>query len=412
VFPTADLAKDGATQISPEHPVSEQGTVSFLLHVDKTLKNGSGGQTHMQNLISLPGLCDVFFRRDNLAVNIFFVWPGFNLNRGFHIELPELWGPQKYFFLFTWDMKQGLCNGYLNGIPLRFPGVGFKPWQTGAKATEIKTGTGALKVTEAKAFPYYLPEKKAAEFVPRELLNKGAHLLGLNIKSNPIAINTRRGKILYENNLANSKSIKDWIMEGPGVITFEDGHLLLRSKNPRPQNRGEGHFNFWCPKNFPNHFIAEWEFAPLKEHGLSIIFYAAKGKNGEDIFAKSLPQRNGHYPQYTTGEIINYHIIYFSNLPLYQTGNISTRLRRANMFCDLALGPIAIAPGSKGFQKMRLIKDGEHVQLFSNDRICLDFTDPGAKRWGSVLGSGKIAFRQMAVTEGAYRNFKVWSLHN
>ena len=76
----------------------------------------------------------------------------------------------------------------------------------------------------------------------------------------------------------------------------------------------------------------------------------------------------------------------------------------------MALGQIGITPGVKEFHRMRMIKDGAHMQLQVNGKAYLDFADPGSERWGPVLGGGRISFRQMAATMAAYRNFNVWEL--
>jgi hypothetical protein len=170
------------------------------------------------------------------------------------------------------------------------------------------------------------------------------------------------------------------------------------------------HTVFWCPQDFPESFIAEWEFEPLSQYGLAIVFFAARGENGEDLFEPSLPKRDGKFVHYTHGSITSYHISYFANVENYQMGRIDSNLRKNNKFYRVGGGPVAIPPGTQGWQQMRLIKDGSRIQLFANGKICVDWTDDDPDRYGPPHGSGKIGFRQMTQTVGAYRNFRVWTI--
>jgi len=52
-------------------------------------------------------------------------------------------------------------------------------------------------------------------------------------------------------------------------------------------------------------------------------------------------------------------------------------------------GAVAVPPGSKGFQHMRLIKDGDHIQLQANGKVSIDWTDNDAARFGPPHGGGK-----------------------
>jgi len=56
---------------------------------------------------------------------------------------------------------------------------------------------------------------------------------------------------------------------------------------------------------------------------------------------------------------------------------------------------------------MRLIKDGDHIQLQANGKVSIDWTDNDAARFGPPHGGGKIGFRQMSETVGEYRNLSV-----
>jgi hypothetical protein len=404
-------SEDQYTSKTLESPIGQKGTISFVLETDKPYRNGTGEETYTQWLVSLPEVGGVLFQKAQNAVNVFFLWQkGDQLARGIHLEFADFPGPETFYFQFTWDADRGLSEGYMNGMPLRYPGIEFAPWKIDGQATKYSFANRPIRASKVKVKATYTPPEELKNQVPADLMGKNAALLGKH-HTEPIDVTSRKGKLLYEVAFKDEGSVKDWIMEGPGIVEFDEGQMNLRSPEPNPQTRQEFHYTFWCPTDFPESFVAEWDFKPLNEHGLSLIFFAALGSDGKDIFDKTIAARDGHYPQYTSGDILNYHVIYYSHLPFYQTGNIFTRLRKANQFLHVAEGQIAVKPGTKDFKTLRLIKDGAHIQLVVDGIVCLDFTDPGTERWGEVLGKGKIGLRQMAQGFGAYRHLRVWSLN-
>ena len=67
-----------------------------------------------------------------------------------------------------------------------------------------------------------------------------------------------KGDLLYQNTLSTADSVSEWQMEGPGKITFNNNWLQMFSPDE------EMHHVFWCPKEFPESFIAEWQVQNLK----------------------------------------------------------------------------------------------------------------------------------------------------
>ena len=115
--------------------------------------------------------------------------------------------------------------------------------------------------------------------------------------------------------LASKADIDKWVLEGPGRVTIEDGWMHMRSTRPDAARGVNGHIVHWCPLDFPANFVAEWEVQILSEWGLNIVFFAAHGEQGEDIFAPNLPPRDGTFVNYTKGAIKSYHISYYANAP-------------------------------------------------------------------------------------------------
>ena len=227
-----------------------------------------------------------------------------------------------------------------------------------------------------------------------------AMLLLITFKS--FAQEFTKGKLLYSNSLATSEKVNDWILEGPAKIEFKNNWMHIYSPNE------EGHHVYWCPVDFPGNFIAEWEVQNQEiDAGLCIVFFAAKGLKGQSIFDDSMPKRtSGIFTDYTKGAMNDYHISYYANgrdNPNRETAN----LRKNKGFNLVQTGEIGIPVQSTAIHKMKLIKQEGKILMYIDDRKVIDWTDDGIK-YGKILESGKIGFRQMQWTHFAYRNFKVW----
>ena len=204
--------------------------------------------------------------------------------------------------------------------------------------------------------------------------------------------------LLYSNPMATADDTKDWVMEGRGKTECKDGWTQIYSPGEK------GHHVLWCPKELPSSFVAEWEVQNLHpEAGLCIVFFAAKGIHGEDIFAPSIPIRDGGFKGYTNGAIHNYHISYYAN-GKNQPGRETANLRKNPGFHKVQKGEAGISIHSLDIHTIQLVKQEGHIQLFIDKRMVIDWQDPG-EAWAG----GRIGFRQMKWTRFAYRNLKVWS---
>ncbi|MGV2871738.1 DUF1961 family protein [Colwellia sp. E150_009] len=217
-----------------------------------------------------------------------------------------------------------------------------------------------------------------------------------------------KGKLIYQSQLSTPDSVNNWKMEGPGKITFNNGWLQMYSPNE------EMHHVFWCPIEFPNSFIAEWEVQNLKfDAGLVIVFFAAQGIAGENIFSNNLTKRDGTFDQYTLGDINSYHISYYTNAA-HNPNRGHANLRKNNTFTLLQQGKEGIPTLSQQPHKVRLVKNNNHIVMFIDERKIIDYKDntPVIEKvdTGKALSGGKIGFRQMKWTKFQYRNFKTWQL--
>ena len=214
-----------------------------------------------------------------------------------------------------------------------------------------------------------------------------------------------KGDLIYSDSLGSQHDVARWKMEGPGEVKFADGWMEMYSPG-----RKWDHV-FWCPKDFPESFIAEWQMQNMDTTaGLTITFFAAKGSNGEDIFDPSLPKRDGTFKYYNKGQINCYHVSYYSNNPKNPERDDS-HLRKDPMFALLQTGEEGIAKSSNAIHSIRLIKYRAHMLMYVDDRKIIDYTDDG-KTFGRVYTSGKIGFRQMRWTDFRYRDFKVWEVND
>lgn len=406
-FCNAQAADSSQKRVIPlDAPVSQSGTISLVLRTDQRYFNGQGQENYEQSLVTLPGINAVSFRRTDQVVNLRFLWdedsgPAVN---DILVDLPNLPGPEAYFVQLTWDSARGLSEGYLNGQPLRVPGSKFEPWWVAHAAENAIIGAGRLAVEDLKITARYTPPGDAVAEVPLKYRGEHANLLGHSRPPVPIPVATLRGKLLYESPMDSPESLAGWVAEGPLELQYGEGSVVMRSR------AFEGNTVFWCPRDFPDSFVAEWEFEPVSHYGLAIAFFAAKGENGEDIFDPGLPPRDGNFNHYIKGAITSYHVSYFANVRDFQMGRPDSNLRKNNKFYRVGGGPVAIAPGAEGWQHIQLIKQGNRIQLACNGVTYVDWTDNEPDRYGPAYGDGKIGLRQMTPTIGRYRNFRVWEL--
>lgn len=225
---------------------------------------------------------------------------------------------------------------------------------------------------------------------------------------------------LYENPLAKPDDVRDWIMEGPGAVSFPRGRLQLEStQDPGPDtdqaaNQREN-LVFWCPVVFPDNIQISREFTPLHEPGLAILFFGAVGKDGRDLFDSSLAPRTGPYEQYHHGDIHALHVSYFRRKYHSERSFNLCNLRKSHGFHMVASGadPIPSVKDAIGPYRLTLTKRGRDVSFrIASINECqpelevLRWEDDG-KTYGPLLGAGRIGFRQMAPLIAEYANLRV-----
>lgn len=217
-------------------------------------------------------------------------------------------------------------------------------------------------------------------------------------------------ELIYTNPLSCEADVADFVMEGSASVYFENGKM--RMKNNLSADLGQkSNFVFWCPVNFPSEVEIEWKFRPIEEPGLCILFFSAMGKNGEDLFDKSLAPRDGQYNLYHSGDINAYHVSYFRRKWDEERSFHTCNLRKSRGFHLVCQGadPIPDCKDSKEYYELKLTKYNGKIEFAVDGLTVFSWQDDG-EEYGAVLGGGKIGFRQMAPLIGEYSDLKVYKL--
>ncbi|MDL4842305.1 DUF1961 family protein [Aquibacillus rhizosphaerae] len=213
---------------------------------------------------------------------------------------------------------------------------------------------------------------------------------------------------LYENPMGCMEDIEHWRLEGSAKIDCMDDRIILQNKLDPDLFGDDAHWVFGCPEEFPDRIIIEWDFYPMEEPGLCMIFMAASGQGGKDLFDESLPNRTGKYPEYHSGSIDALHLSYFRHKHIDERAFRTCNLRKSCGFhlVSQAAEPLPPVEDARPPYHMKLIKYEGIVQFTINQLPILEWIDDGLT-YGPILRGGKIGFRQMAPMKAAYRNLIV-----
>ncbi|WP_442955785.1 DUF1961 family protein [Paenibacillus sp. y28] len=217
-------------------------------------------------------------------------------------------------------------------------------------------------------------------------------------------------RLIYTNALASAADVEGFRLEGEAKISFPEGRMRLENALD-PEQGQKSNFVFWCPESFPADIAVEWEFVPLAEPGLCILFFAAAGREGQDLFDAALKPRTGEYPQYHSGDINALHVSYFRRRWPEERAFHTCNLRKSCGFHLVAQGadPIPDVEDCEGLYRVRLEKRGGHISFLINGLPIFDWLDDG-QAFGPLLGGGKIGFRQMAPLVAEYAHLRVYEL--
>ncbi len=219
-----------------------------------------------------------------------------------------------------------------------------------------------------------------------------------------------KSELIYENPLASEADIRDFVLEGEAAVTFPQGRMRLENKLSAEEGQ-KANYVLWCPEEFPSDVMITWDFYPIREPGLCMMFFAAQGKNGKELFDSSLQKRTGEYVQYHHGDINAFHVSYFRRKEADERAFHTCNLRKSYGFYLTAQGgdPIPDAADAKPPYHIAVLKKGNEVRFYINEMEIFCFADDG-ETWGPLLGGGKIGFRQLAPFIGEYADLKVYRL--
>jgi hypothetical protein len=214
-------------------------------------------------------------------------------------------------------------------------------------------------------------------------------------------------KLIYENSLNSIEDIEKFVLEGEAILTFPNDCLRMENKLD-PSLGQKANFVLWCDENFPQNISIEWKVKPLREPGLAILFFAAKGLNGEDVFNASPQKREGIYKRYHSGDINTYHISYFRRKHNKERAFHTCNLRKSKGFklCAIGADPIPSVEDVKDFYNLRIDKYDNQISFFINDLKILSYQD----EYDDFLKEGKIGFRQMAPFVAEYKDLTVYEI--
>lgn len=217
-------------------------------------------------------------------------------------------------------------------------------------------------------------------------------------------------QLIYENPLACEEDLRGFRLEGQAKLSFPQGALRMESALDAAMGQ-KANYVLWCPEVFPADFALEWSFRPLTDRGLCILFFAAAGRGGEDLFSPALTPRTGEYAQYHHGDINAFHISYFRRKEPDERAFHLCNLRKSYGFYLVAQGadPLPDAADASGFYALRAVKFKNKVDFFINDLPIFSYLDDGAS-CGPVLAGGRIGFRQLAPLQAEYRDLRVYRL--
>lgn len=200
---------------------------------------------------------------------------------------------------------------------------------------------------------------------------------------------------VYATQFDSPQVLDDWRLEGGRQMSVADGHLVLQSDTESVRSESvANHLVCWLNREVPADFLLEFSVRPQNRHrGLNIVFFNARGINGESIFDPSLQPRDGTFAQYHSGDLNSYHVSYWA------ATRGSANLRKNHGFHLVTSGEDFITGGAPDqFQTVRLYKRGGAIRMTVDGRLALAYDDDG-RTYGPVHShSGWIGLRQMAHT--------------
>ena len=202
--------------------------------------------------------------------------------------------------------------------------------------------------------------------------------------------------------------VRDWVAEGPVRIEQGPAGVVLSSAANEDEVGDRAHWTLWCPIEFDDDIRIEWEFRPISEPGLAMLFFAATGHSSGGLFSAAQAPRDGYYPQYHSGDLDVLHVSYFRHKWPSERAFRTCNLRKSPGFHLVAQGadPLPPSEDAYGFYHLAIEKRGPVVAFSINGLPIFAWHEDG-QVGGPPLGGGRVGLRQMAPLVAEYRNFAV-----
>jgi len=211
----------------------------------------------------------------------------------------------------------------------------------------------------------------------------------------------------------------EWIAEGWGGAEVCDGRLWVApaafkacGERGELPDQGPSHMVVWNKNRFPADMMFEFTINHHgSENGLTLVFFAAQGLQGQEIFALNLPPRKGDYRKYNRGALSNYTVSYWSRNKaegaIKKGEQYSNRVRK-NPGANLLATNASLTDQCNDCDfRVRILKIAGNITAEINGTVVNHVTDPDPH------GGGYIGLRSMqGVTKVSYEDFKVWSVRN
>jgi Domain of unknown function (DUF1961) len=215
-----------------------------------------------------------------------------------------------------------------------------------------------------------------------------------------------RGKILFEEHFEN---LNNWRHEGAGDMVLDKEVKDAMRLQILGSGQGKAGAQAFCLKDFPDHIAIEYDLKLLTNKGLLLSFVALRGAMGQDMFDPGMPEREGIFNDYVRNPLLkSYHV----SVSRYDDKGLHTgvsNFRRNPGLVLMGQGPDLCKEIGKWY-RVRLVKDGAHLQLGIDGQLAHQFTDP-LQLETSVPDGGKIGFRSIgAEVRALIRNLRVVAL--
>jgi hypothetical protein len=404
--PAVRIAEEPVAVAVPAEALGEVGTLGFWLRLPHEVRSGDAAFP----LIASDAIDVAVRERENLVNLILTFGPTMLAQPQARPRiaglLTHLKADRWYHVAFTWNAAQPDNHFILDGLDQGTPEPQAQPGAVKAAEaqTELRLGAPGVTISAPTFWGQALAAKAFAEHLrtaghPR-YEDEGINYTDETLRSEDIADK----ELIYSTDFDDEAELGNWVREGGESATIVDGRLRLQTGPSAEQGQ---HIVFWLKREIPPDFLAEWQFRPYdKQNGLTIVFFNARGRNGESIFDPKLAPRDGTFVQYTNGDLDAYHISYYAG----HRGSVNLRKNHGFLLAAIGSEYVHGAP-PETFHTITLLKQGGTIRLAVDGKVSLKFDDDG-QTYGPIHDhSGWFGLRQMFqawYTE--YDDLRIWGL--